>query len=223
MDTNKRTRLKTHLDPATNILRFLAVPFGALMVYGATLKLVEVNMAMSFDFWGVFIAGILVTAAPFLMNKFLSAALLGAGIFTVASLLQPNFQSWMNLVFFVLLTVLYFQPYKIWLRIIFQLLCLTVIGVCLWCVWKEFYKGLEHFIETGKLTDVYLKNRIKTFLPGDFSFYMAMVWLVVSLRQYALPKSQQLRNIVRENGNVKNKNTQNSRKHSSSDEDLWGY
>ncbi len=221
METNKRTRLKTHLDPATNALRFLAVPFGALMIYGATLKLMEVNMAMSFDFWGVFIAGILVTFAPFLMNKFLSAALLGAGIFTVASLLQPSFQSWMNLVFFILLTILYFQPYKIWLRIIFQLLCMAAIGVCLWCVWQEFYKGLEHFIETGKLTDVYLKNRIKTFLPGDFSFYMAMVWLVVSIRQYALPKSQQLRNIVHENGT--DTNNRNSRKHSSSDEDLWGY
>lgn len=221
MDANKQTKLKTHLDPATNALRFLAVPFGVLMIYGATLKLMEVNMAMSFDFWGIFIAGILITVAPFIMNKFLSAALLGAGIFTVASLLQPSFQSWMNLALFILLTILYFQPYKIWLRIIFQLLCLAAIGVCLWCVWKEFYKGLEHFIETGKLTDVYLKNRIKTFLPGDFSFYMAMVWLVVSLRQYALPKSQQLRNIVHEK--YADTNNRNSRKHSSSDEDLWGY
>ncbi len=226
---NNKTRLKTHLDPAANWLRFLAVPFGVLMTYGATTALIKVNMALSFDMWGVFIAGLLVTLAPFIMNKFIPSALLGAGVYTVAHLLQPDFQSWMNLVFFILLTILLFQPYRKWLRAIFKLLCLGAIGVCLWCVWQEFYSGLEHFIATDKLTDAYLNNRIKTFLPGDFSFYMAMIFIVLSVRQYALSKADQLRKIDGDKGRGKSKSNKRIRRKDrknrdgSNDDELWGY
>ena len=168
---------------------------------------------MSLDNWGTFIAGLLIAAAPFLMNRFLSSVLLGTGVFTIVNLLQPDLQNWMNLVLFIALTVLLFQPYRLWLRVVIQVVCIGIIGFCLWCVWNEFYDGLRHFIDTGKLTDVYLNNRIKTYLPGDFSYYIAVIFMVLSIRQYALPKSQQLRSIK----------MQQSGGRSSSDDDLWGY
>lgn len=212
-EKRKNIKVKTNTDPAANWLRFIAVPFGLLMCWGAMKKLIEINMAMSLDNWGTLIAGILITAAPFLMNRFLSVTLLGTGVFTVVNLLQPDLQNWMNLVLFVFMTVLLFQPYRIWLRVIIQVICIGIAVFCLWCVWNEFYDGLRHFIDTGKLTDIYLKNRIKSFLPGDLSYYMAVIFMVLSIRQYSLPKSQRLRSIrPQQNGG-----------YNSSDDDLWGY
>lgn len=212
-EKRKNFKVKTNTEPASNWLRFIAVIFGAMMCWGAVKKLIEINMAMSLDNWGMLIAGILITAAPFLMNRFLSVTLLGTGVFTVVNLLQPDLQNWMNLVLFVFMTVLLFQPYRLWLRVIIQVICIGIAAFCLWCVWNEFYDGLRHFIDTGKLTDVYLKNRIKSFLPGDFSYYMAVIFMVLSIRQYALPKTQQLRSIK----------PQQPGGRTSSDDDLWGY
>ncbi len=214
-EKRKKLNIKTNTDPAANWLRFLAIPFGVMLCWGSLKKLIEINTAMSIDNWGTFIAGLLIIAATFVMNRFLSAMLLGTGVFTVVNLFHPDLQNWMNLVLFILLTVLLFQPYRIWIRVIIQVMCLGVIGFCLWCVWNEFYDGLRHFIDTGKLTDAYLNNRIKTYLPGDFSYYMAVTFLVLSIRQYAVPKSKQLRTIK--------ETPAESLNHSSSDNDLWGY
>lgn len=78
-------------------------------------------------------------------------------------------------------------------------------------MWQEFYKGLDHFIETGKLTEVYLRNRIKTFLPGDFSYYMAVTAFTLSIRQYV---------DANEARTTKRKRAENYTKN---DRDLWGY
>lgn len=214
-----RANVKTNLNPPANWLRFFAVLFGALLCYGAVQKLVAVNMAYSLDHWGNFITGLLLIATPFVMNRFLPCVLFGTGLFTIVHLFQPDLQNWMNLVLFVLLTLLLFQPYRKWLRILIQLICLAVIGVCLWCVWEDFYSGLEHFIETGKLTDAYLKRRVLSYLPSDFSYYMAVTALVFSIRQYAVPRPRpQMRPQPR-------RSSQQSEppRHHQDDEDLWGY
>lgn len=204
-----KAKVKTNLNPPSNWLRYGAVIFGALLCYGALSNLVEVNMALSLDYWGNFLAGLLIMAAPFVMNYFLTSVLLGTGVFTVVHLFQPNLQNWMNLVIFVLLTILLVQPHRKWIRVLIQLGILAVIGVCLWCVWQEFYRGLEHFIETGKLTDSYLKKRVMTYLPHDFSFYMAVMFLTLSIRQYALHRRR--------------RPVQQTAPKRSDDEDLWGY
>ncbi len=210
-DRKTKAKIKTNLFPPANALRFLAVIFGVMLCYGALQKLMAVNMALSFDHWGNFIAGLLLILAPFVMNYFLPVVLFGTGVFTVIHLFQPNLQNWMNLVLFVLLTLLLMQPYCKWLRVLIQLAILSVIGICLWCVWKEFYSGLEHFIATGKLTDAYLRNRVRTYLPHDFSYYMAVIFLSLSIRQYALPNPKGKMRTVR------------STPHPQSDDDLWGY
>ena len=207
----KKARVKTNLNPPSNWLRYGAVIFGALLCYGALTKLVEVNMALSLDHWGNFIAGLLIMATPFVMNYFLTSVLLGTGIFTIVHLFQPNLQNWMNLVIFILLTIMLVQPHRKWRRILIQLAILGVVGVCLWCVWEEFYRGLEHFIETGKLTDDCFKKRLLTYLPHDFSFYMSVIFLTLSIRQYALPR----KNLP--------KQTVQPAVRRQDDEDLWGY
>ncbi len=208
-DTGGRARTSTY--PPSNWIRFFAVVFGSLLTYGATIKLIEVNTALSIDHWANFLTGILIALSPFIMNKFLPIVLMGTGIFTVANLLQPDIQSWINLGIFILLTVLLLQPYRIWFRLLIQLLLLSAIGFCLWCVWQEFYKGLDHFIETGKLTEVYLRNRIKTYLPGDFSYYMAVSAFTLSIRQYI---------DANEARTTKRKRAEN---YTENDRDLWGY
>ncbi len=204
-----KTKVKSNIHPPGNWLRFAAVIFGALLCWGALEKLIAVNMAMSLDHWGNFLTGLLLVVTPFVMNYFLPSVLLSTGVFTIIHLFQPNFQNWMNLVLFILLTVLLLQPHPKWLRIIIQLAVTVVIGLCLWCVWEDFYQGIEHFIDTGKLTDEYLKNRILSYLPNDFSFYMAVLVLNFSIRQYALPKKRR-------------QNPAHAQHHQGND-DLWGY
>ena len=115
-DTGGRARTSTY--PPSNWIRFFAVVFGSLLTYGATIKLIEVNTALSIDHWANFLTGILIALSPFIMNKFLPIVLMGTGIFTVANLLQPDIQSWVNLGIFILLTVLLLQPYRIWFRLL---------------------------------------------------------------------------------------------------------
>lgn len=210
--SESKLKRKTNLNPASYFFRFLAVPFGLLMCYGAFQKLSTVNMSLSIDHWGTLVTGIILTAAPFIMNRFLSIILIGMGTFTVVNLFHPDTQSWLNLVLFIAVTLLLFKPYKIWLRIIIQLMCLGIIASCLYYVYQEFYKGIEHFVVTGKLTDSFLSNRIKTYLPGDFSYYMCIVFIVISIRQYIPMKKQP---IVQ--------NNYNSSKADESNTDLWGY
>lgn len=182
--SSQKSNKKTNLYPASNFIRFLAVPFGVLLCYGAIDKLITTNMSLSIDNWGTLISGILLTITPFLINRFMAVFLLGSGFFTVVNLMQPDTQSWLNLVLFVALTLLVFKPYKIYMRIIIQLFCIAVICGCLWYVYQEFYKGIEHFVVTGKLTESFLSNRIKTYIPGDFSYYSAVTFIVLSVRQY---------------------------------------
>lgn len=192
MDNNSSQKIskKSNLYPTANFIRFLTVPFGILLCYGAVLKLQMTNMAMSIDHWGTLITGILLTVSPFLINRFSAVFLLGSGVFTVVNLLQPNTQSWLNLILFAALTILLFKPYPIFVRIIIQLFCIGLMAGCLWYVYQDFYKGIEHFVVTGKLTDAFLSNRIKTYLPGDFSYYMAILFTVLSVRQYVPLKSK---------------------------------
>lgn len=213
MELNSKSKIKENksLFPASNFIRFLAVPFGLLLCYGACQKLSMTNMSFSIDNWGMLISGILLAAAPFLMNRFLSIILLGMGVFTVVNLLTPNAQSWINLILFISVTLLLFKPYKIWLRILIQLAIIGLIVICLWYVYQDFYKGIEHFVVTGKLTDEYLSNRIRNYLPGDFSYYMAVLFINISIRQHIPIKR-------------KNRNTDNIIKNDNyNDNDLWGY
>ena len=207
-----KLKRKTNLNPASYLLRFLAIPFGLLMCYGAFQKLSTVNMSLSIDHWGNLITGIILTIAPFIMNRFLSIILIGMSTFTVVNLFQPDTQSWLNLVLFIAVTLLLFKPYKIWIRILFQLLCLGIIAACLYYVYQDFYKGIEHFIVTGKLTDDFLSNRIKTYLPGDFSDYMCITFIVISIRQYIPMKKQP---IIQDDNKFSKSNESNK--------DLWGY
>lgn len=203
---------KTNLYPTANFLRFFALPFALMLCYGAINKLIMTNTSLSFDHWGTLIAGVLLTLSPFLMNRFSSVFLLGTGVFTVVNLLQPSIQSWFNLLLFVVLTVLVFKPYKLFVRIIIQVLCIAIIGVCLWFLYQEFYKGIEHFVETGKINDTFLANRIKTYLPGDFSYYMAVTFIVISIRQY-IPKKK----------NNHQMNDDDIQQISGGNSDLWGF
>lgn len=189
-NSNNKIKEKTNLKPASYIIRFLAVPFGLLLCYGAFQKVSMTNMAFSIDHWGTLITGILLVITPFIMNRFLSIILISTGVFTIVNLLNPDFQSWMNLILFIATTLLLFRPYPICLRIIIQILCLGIIGVCLWCVYQDFYKGIEHFVVTGKLTDEFLANRIKIYIPGDFSYYMSIVFIIISIRQHTPIKSK---------------------------------
>lgn len=173
---------KTDIYRPANFLRFLAVPFSILLCWGAIDSLLMKNMSLSFEHWGMLAAGVLLTVTPFVMNKFLTITLFGPGIFTVVMLLSPDTQSWLNLVLFVALTLLLFKPYSLPVRISIQTLCILIILGCLYYVYQDFYKGIEHFIATGKLTNTFLTNRIKTYLPGDFSFYMAVIFIVLSIR-----------------------------------------
>ncbi len=209
-DSSEKTKIKTNLHPPANWIRFIAVIFGALLCYGALQKLTAVNMALSLDHWGNFMTGLLLIVTPFVMNYFLPSVLLSTGVYTVIHLFHSNLQNWMNLVLFVLLTVLLMQPYPKWLRTVLKLAILVVTGICLACVWSDFYQGLAHFIEAGKLTDEYLKNRLMVYLPNDFSFYMAVLALAFSIRQYMLPKE-------------KNPKTQHTHRRHQNDKDLWGY
>lgn len=216
MEPNSTQKIskKTNLYPAANFIRFFALPFTLLLCYGAYDKLATTNMSLSIDHWGTIITGILLTLSPFLMNRFMPVFLLGTGTFTVVNLLQPDTKSWLNLVLFIALTLLLFKPYKIYIRIIIQLFCIAVICGCLWYVYQEFYKGIEHFVVTGKLTDSFLSNRIKTYLPGDFSYYAAVTFFVLSIRQYIPLKQKNAPDID---------NHDNNRGHSGGRNDLWGF
>lgn len=189
-NSNNKIKEKTSVHPASYIIRFLAVPFGLLLCYGAFQKVSMTNMAFSIDHWGMLITGILLVITPFIMNRFLSMVLISTGVFTVVNLLSPDFQSWMNLVLFIAITLLLFKPYPIWLRVIMQLICIGIIGVCLWCVYQDFYSGIEHFVTTGKLNNEFLANRIKIYIPGDFSYYAAVVFIIISIRQHTPAKSE---------------------------------
>ncbi|MBQ8514856.1 MAG: hypothetical protein IJ496_05605 [Ruminococcus sp.] len=213
--------MKSNLYPPANGLRFIAAVFGILLCYGSVQKLVDVNMAYSLDHWGNFVTALLLIATPFVMNRFLPIVLFGTGLYTIVHLFQPNLQNWMNLVLFVLLTLLLLQPYRKWLRILIQLACLAVIGVGLWCVWEDFYSGIEHFVETGKLTDAYLKRRIISYLPSDFSYYMAVTALVLSIRQYSIFRKKRRSEKRTQPGRRPHQNEM--ARHHQDDEDLWGY
>ena len=68
-EKRKKLNIKTNTDPAANWLRFLAIPFGVMLCWGSLKKLIEINTAMSIDNWGTFIAGLLIIAATFVMNR----------------------------------------------------------------------------------------------------------------------------------------------------------
>lgn len=203
---------KNPLQPVSCWIKYLSLPFSLLMCYGAFSEIIKVNNSISIDYWGTLIAGLLLVVSPFLMNRFSSVILLGTGIFAVVNLLKPDLQSWLNLALFAALTILLMKPYRLWFRILLQLASLVIIGLCLWYVYKDFYKGIEHFVQTGKLTETYLNNRIKTYLPGDFSYYSAVIFIVLSVRFY-IPVA--LKRQTSENHNHIRKNN--------SDNDLWGY
>lgn len=213
LNSKNKLKKKTSVYPASYFFRFLAVPFALLMCCGAIQKLSMVNMSLSIDHWGALITGIILVAAPFIMNRFLSIILIGMGVFTVVNLFQPDTQSWLNLVLFLAVTLLLFKPYKIWIRILIQFLCLGIIASCLYYVYQDFYKGIEHFVVTGKLTDSFLSNRIKTYLPGDFSYYMCIVFIVISIRQHTPVKKQPT---------IQN-NSNSVRSDKPDKDDLWGY
>lgn len=211
-DDVNSTHSKNPMQPLSCWVKYLSLPFSLLMCYGAFSEIMKVNNTISIDYWGTLIAGLLLIISPFLMNRFSSIVLLGTGVFAVVNLLNPDFQSWLNLAFFAVLTVLFMKPHRLWFRIILQLAALGIIGVCLWYLYKDFYKGIEHFVQTGKLTEAYLNNRIKTYLPGDFSYYSAVIFIVLSVRCY-LPAG--LKRQTSENHNHIRNND--------SDNDLWGY
>lgn len=211
-DDVNSTHSKNPLQPLSCWVKYLSLPFSLLMCYGAFSEIMKVNNTISIDYWGTLIAGLLLIISPFLMNRFSSIVLLGTGVFAVVNLLNPDFQSWLNLAFFAVLTVLFMKPHRLWFRIILQLAALGIIGVCLWYLYKDFYKGIEHFVQTGKLTEAYLNNRIKTYLPGDFSYYSAVIFIVLSVRCY-LPAG-----LKRQTGE-----NHNHIRNNDSDNDLWGY
>lgn len=211
-DDVNSTHSKNPMQPLSCWVKYLSLPFSLLMCYGAFSEIMKVNNTISIDYWGTLIAGLLLIISPFLMNRFSSIVLLGTGVFAVVNLLNPDFQSWLNLAFFAVLTVLFMKPHRLWFRIILQLAALGIIGVCLWYLYKDFYKGIEHFVQTGKLTEAYLNNRIKTYLPGDFSYYSAVIFIVLSVRCY-LPAG-----LKRQTGE-----NHNHIRNNDSDNDLWGY
>lgn len=211
-DDVNSTHSKNPMQPLSCWVKYLSLPFSLLMCYGAFNEIMKVNNTISIDYWGTLIAGLLLIISPFLMNRFSSIVLLGTGVFAVVNLLNPDFQSWLNLAFFAVLTVLFMKPHRLWFRIILQLAALGIIGVCLWYLYKDFYKGIEHFVQTGKLTEAYLNNRIKTYLPGDFSYYSAVIFIVLSVRCY-LPAG-----LKRQTGE-----NHNHIRNNDSDNDLWGY
>ena len=211
-DDVNSTHSKNPMQPLSCWVKYLSLPFSLLMCYGAFSEIMKVNNTISIDYWGTLIAGLLLIISPFLMNRFSSIVLLGTGVFAVVNLLNPDFQSWLNLAFFAVLTILFMKPHRLWFRIILQLVALGIIGVCLWYLYKDFYKGIEHFVQTGKLTEAYLNNRIKTYLPGDFSYYSAVIFIVLSVRCY-LPAG-----LKRQTGE-----NHNHIRNNDSDNDLWGY
>ena len=211
-DDVNSTPSKNPLQPVSCWIKYLSLPFSLLMCYGAFSEIIKVNNSISIDYWGTLVAGLLLVISPFLMNRFSSVILLGTGIFAVVNLLKPDLQSWLNLALFAALTILLMKPYRLWFRILLQLAALVIIGLCLWCVYKDFYKGIEHFVQTGKLTEAYLNNRIKTYLPGDFSYYSAVIFIVLSVRFYLPSVSKR-----------QNSENHNHTRHNDSDNDLWGY
>jgi uncharacterized membrane protein len=174
---------KSNRTSIANALRFGAIAFGGLLCYGALQKLLEVNLALSIEHWGDFLTGLLLIVTPFVMQYFPSSVLLTAGIYSVVHLLHPNTQHWLNLVLFLLFTVLLLYPQHKGVRIVTKLLVVGVIAVCFWYIWQDFYRGIAHFVETGKATNDMIRNRIITYLPQDFSFYMAVLCLSLSIRK----------------------------------------